>query len=133
MLRKKNTFPTAPFHEFNVMRHIDEYIHEISAQAISIAELEEFLLLSDLSQEFYCIKNGLDHYDTVATAVLYAVQVSSHRDKLKKVDQAIRQRYLNYTFKMPNQNSYFDVRELSIQFIELSETVDLTDWSFDSN
>ena len=115
------------------MRNIDEYIHEIAAQAISIAELEEFLLLSDLSQEYYCIKNGLDHYDTVATAVLYAVQVSRHRDKLKKVEQAIRQRYLNYTFKMPSQSSFFDIKELSIQFIELSETIDLTDWSFDSN
>ena len=66
------------------MRHIDEYIHEISAQAISIAELEEFLLLSDLSQEFCCIKNGLDHYNTLATALLYAVQVSRHKEKLKK-------------------------------------------------
>tara|TARA_B100000674_G_C37778568_1_gene886102 strand:+ start:641 stop:991 length:351 start_codon:yes stop_codon:yes gene_type:complete len=116
-----------------MMRRIDEYIHEISAQAISIAELEEFLLLSDLSQEFYCIKNGLDHYNTVATAVLYAVQVSRHKDKLKKVDQVIRQRYLNYTFKMPNQNSFLDIKELSIQFIELSEIVDLTEWSFDSD
>ena len=115
------------------MRHIDEYIHEISAQAISIAELEEFLLLSDLSQEFFCIKNGLDHYDTLATAVLYAVQVSRYKEKLKKVDQAIRQRYLNYTYKMPSQNSYFDVKQLSIQFIELSETIDLTEWRFDSN
>ena len=109
------------------MRHIDEYIHEISAQAISIAELEEFLLLSDLSQEFFCIKNGLNHCDTLATAVLYAVQVSRHKEKLKKVGQAIRQRYLNYTYKMPNQNSYFDIKELSIQFIELSETIDLTE------
>ena len=74
------------------MRHIDEYIHEISAQAISIAELEEFLLLSDLSQEFCCIKNGLDHYDTLATAMLYTVQVSRYKEQLKKVDQAIRQR-----------------------------------------
>ena len=115
------------------MRHIDEYIHEISARAISIAELEEFLLLSDLSREFFCIKNGLDHYDTLATAVLYAVQVSRHKEKLKKVDQAIRQRCLNYTYKMPNQNSYFDVKQLSIQFIELSETIDLTEWRFDSN
>ena len=115
------------------MRHIDEYIHEISAQAISIAELEEFLLLSDLSQEFFCIKNGLDHYDTLATAVLYAVQVSRHKGKLKKVDQAIRQRYLNYAYKIPNQNSYFDVKQLAIQFIEISETIDLTEWSFDSD
>ena len=116
-----------------LMRHIDVYIHEIGAQAISIAELEEFLLLSDLSQEFCCIKNGLDHYDTLATAVLYAVQVSRHKEKLKKVNQAIRQRYLNYTFKMPNQNSYFDIKELSIQFIELSETIDMTEWSSDSD
>ena len=115
------------------MRHIDEYIHQILTQAISIAELEEFFLLSDLSQEFCCIKNGLDHYDTLATAVLYAVQVSRYKEKLKKVDQAIRQRYLNYTYKMPSQNSCFDIKELSIQFIELSETIDLTEWSFDSN
>ena len=115
------------------MRHIDVYIHEIAAQAISIAELEEFLLLSDLSQEFFCIKNGLDHYDTLATAVLYAVQVIRYKEKLKKVDQVIRQRYLNYTYKMPNQDSCFDIKELSSQFIELSEIIDLTEWSFDSD
>ena len=58
------------------MRHIDDYIHEISAQAISIAEPEEFLLLGDLSREFGRIKNGLDHCDALASAVLYAVRVS---------------------------------------------------------
>ena len=102
------------------MRIIDEYIHEISAQAISIAEVEEFLLLSDLAQEFYCVKNDLDHYNTVAAAVLYAVQVCRYKDKLKEVDRAIRERYLSYTFKTPNKNSFFDVKELSIQFIKLS-------------
>lgn len=110
------------------MRKIDEYIREISAFAISIPELEEFLLLSDLSQEFYCVKNNLDHYDTVAVAILYAVQVSRHKKMLKKVEQSIRQRYLNYSFKAPHKDSYFDVKDASVKFIELWESIDMSEW-----